>query len=109
MAFVIYVFARRIVGWRASTLITTQFVPDALDQAIWQRKTCDNRSLVHNSDRGSQYSSIKYDERLAEAGIDLSVGSVGDAYDNALAECLIGLFKAEVINQICLWKSMPEV
>ena len=109
VAFVIDVFARRIVGWRASTSMKTQFVLDALDQAIWQRKTKDNKSLVHHSDRGSQYLSIKYTERLAEAEIDLSVGTVGDAYDNALAECVIGLFKTEVINQIGPWKSMREV
>lgn len=100
VAFVIDVFARRIVGWRVSTSMTTKFVLDALDQAIWQRKTLDNKSLVHHSDRGSQYLSIKYTERLAQAEIDLSVGTVGDAYDNALAECVIGLFKTEVINQI---------
>jgi len=87
----------------------TQFVLDALEQAIWQRKTPDNKALVHHSDRGSQYLSIKYTERLAEAEIDLSVGTVGDAYDNALAECVIGLFKTEVINQIGPWKSMREV
>ena len=122
VAFVIDVFARRIVGWRASTSMKTQFVLDALDQAIWQRKTPDNKSLVHHSDRpshglkanrcratGPQYLSIKYTERLAEAEIDLSVGTVGDAYDNALAECVIGLFKTEVINQIGPWKSMREV
>ena len=109
VAFVIDVFARRIVGWRASTSMKTQFVLDALEQAIWQRKTLDNKSLVHHSDRGSQYLSIKYTERLAEAEIDLSVGTVGDAYDNALAECVIGLFKTEVINQIGPWKSMREV
>jgi putative transposase len=109
VAFVIDVFARRIVGWRASTSMKTQFVLDALDQAIWQRKTPDNNSLVHHSDRGSQYLSIKYTERLTEAEIDLSVGTVGDAYDNALAECVIGLFKTEVINQIGPWKSMREV
>lgn len=109
VAFVIDVFARRIVGWRASTSMKTQFVLDALEQAIWQRKTPDNKSLVHHSDRGSQYLSIKYTERLAEAEIDLSVGTVGDAYDNAMAECVIGLFKTEVINQIGPWKSMREV
>jgi transposase InsO family protein len=100
VAFVIDVFARRIVGWRVSTSMTTKFVLDALDQAIWQRKTLDNKRLVHHSDRGSQYLSIKYTERLAQAEIDLSVGTVGDAYDNALAECVIGLFKTEVIDQI---------
>ena len=109
VAFVIDVFARRIVGWRVSTSMTTKLVLDALDQAIWQRKTPDNRSLVHHSDRGSQYLSIKYTERLAQAEIDLSVGTVGDAYDNALAECVIGMFKTEVINQIGPWKSMREV
>ncbi len=109
VAFVIDVFARRIVGWRASTSMKTQFVLDALNQAIWQRKTQDNKSLVHHSDRGSQYLSIKYTERLAQAKIDLSVGSVGDAYDNALAECVIGLFKTEVINRIGPWKSMRDV
>ena len=109
VAFVIDVFARRIVGWRVSTSMTTKFVLDALDQAIWQRKTLDNKSLVHHSDRGSQYLSIKYTERLAQAEIDLSVGTVGDAYDNALAECVMGLFKTEVINQIGPWKSMREV
>jgi len=109
VAFVIDVFARRIVGWRVSTSMTTKFVLDALDQAIWQRKTLDNKNLVHHSDRGSQYLSIKYTERLAQAEIDLSVGTVGDAYDNALAECVIGLFKTEVINQIGPWKSMREV
>lgn len=109
VAFVIDVFARRIVGWRASTSMKTQFVLDALERAIWQRKTQNNKSLVHHLDRGSQYLSIKYTERLAEAEIDLSVGTVGDAYDNALAECVIGLFKTEVINQIGPWKSMREV
>ena len=89
--------------------MTTKFVLDALDQAIWQRKTPDNRILVHHSDRGSQYLSIKYTERLAQAEIDLSVGTVGDACDNALAECVIGLFKTEAINQIGPWKSMREV
>ena len=97
------------VGWRVSTSMATQFVLDALDQAIWQRKTPDNNALVHHSDRGSQYLSIKYTERLVEVGIDPSVGTVGDSYDNALAECVIGLFKTEVINQIRPWKSMREV
>ncbi len=109
VAFVIDVFACRIVGWRASTSMKTQFVIGASEQAIWQRKTPDNKALVHHSDCGSQYLSIKYTERLAEAEIDLSVGTVGDAYNNALAECVIGLFKTEVINQIGPWKSMREV
>ncbi|UTH46723.1 DDE-type integrase/transposase/recombinase (plasmid) [Loktanella salsilacus] len=109
VAFVIDVFARRIVGWKASTSMATQFVLDALEQAIWQRKMPENKRLTHYSDRGSQYLSIKYTERLADAEINLSVGTVGDAYDNALAECVIGLFKTEVINQIGPWKSMREV
>ena len=80
---IIDVFARRIVGWRTSTFLKTPFVPDALEQAIWQRKTLNNKSLVHHSDRGSQYLSIKYTGRPAEAGINLPVGTVGDAYDRA--------------------------
>jgi transposase InsO family protein len=109
VAFVIDVFARRIVGWRVSTSMTTQFVLDALEQALWQRKPLGNRSLPHHSDRGSQYLSIKYTERLADADVDPSVGSVGDSYDNALAESVIGLFKAEVIKQLGPWKTMQEV
>ena len=87
----------------------TQFLLDALEQANWQSKTADNKSLAHHSDRGSQNLSLKYTERLASAKIVLSVGTVGDAYDNALAECVIFLFKTEVINQIGPWKSMREV
>ena len=109
VAFVIDVFARRIVGWKVSTSMTTQFVLDALEQANWQRKPLRNKNLIHHSDRGSQYLSIKYTERLADAEIDPSVGTVGGSYDNALAECVIGLFKTEVINQIGPWKSMREV
>lgn len=108
VAFVIDVFARKIVGWRVSTSMETQFVLDALNQAICQRVPSEAR-LVHHSDRGSQYLSIKYTERLAEEGIDPSVGSVGDSYDNALAESVIGLFKAEVINFLGPWKSMTQV
>jgi transposase InsO family protein len=109
VAFVIDVFARRIVGWRVSTSMTTGFVLDALNQAICQRTPSDADALIHHSDRGSQYLSIKYTERLAEAGIDTSVGSVGDSYDNALAESTIGLFKTEVINFLGPWKSMTQV
>jgi len=109
VAFVIDVFARRILGWPASTSMKTQFVLDALEQEIWKRKTRDNKSLIYHSDRGSQYFSTKCTERLADAEIDLSVGTVGDAYENALAECIIGLFKTEVINQIGPWKSMCGV
>lgn len=109
VAFVIDVFARRIVGWRVSTSMTTQFVLDALEQAIWQRKPLGNKSLIHHSDRGSQYLSIKYTERLADADVDPSVGSVGDSYDNALAESVIGIFKTEVIKQLGPWKTMQDV
>jgi transposase InsO family protein len=98
VAFVIDVFARRIVGWRVSRTQTAGFVLDALEQALHARRPTD--SLIHHSDRGSQYVSIRYTERLAEAGIDPSVGSVGDSYDNALAESVIGLFKTEVIHRL---------
>ena len=108
VAFVIDVFARKIVGWRVSTSMTTEFVLDALNQAICQRVPSE-AGLVHHSDRGSQYLSIKYTERLADEGIDPSVGSVGDSYDNALAESVIGLFKAEVINFLGPWKSVVQV
>ncbi len=107
VAFVIDVFARRIVGWRVSTSMTTNFVLDALNQAICQRRPANG--LIHHSDRGSQYLSIRYTERLAEAGIDPSVGSVGDSYDNALAESTIGLFKTEVIDFMGPWKSVGQV
>jgi putative transposase len=111
VAFVIDVFARRIVGWKVSSSMTSSFVLDALNQAICQRRPFGNpdNKLIHHSDRGSQYLSIKYTERLAEMGIAPSVGSVGDSYDNALAECVIGLFKTEVINRQSSWKSMGQV
>ena len=109
VAFVIDVFARRIVGWRVSTSMTTGFVLDALNQAICQRAPSDADKLIHHSDRGSQYLSIRYTERLAEAGIDTSVGSVGDSYDNALAESAIGLFKTEVIKFLGRWISVSQV
>jgi len=109
VAFVIDVFARKIVGWRVSTSMTTGFVLDALNQAICQRAPSEADRLIHHSDRGSQYLSIRYTERLAEAGIDTSVGSVGDSYDNALAESIIGLFKTEVIKFLGPWKSVGQV
>jgi transposase InsO family protein len=109
VAFVIDVFARKIVGWRVSTSMTTGFVLDALNQAICQRAPSEADKLIHPSDRGSQYLSIKYTERLAEAGIDTSVGSVGEPYDNALAESIIGLFKTEVITFLGPWKSVGQV
>ena len=99
VAFVIDTYARRIVGWRASRTAHTSFVLDALEQALHERRPIQRAGLVHHSDRGSQYVSIKYTERLAEAGIEPSVGSVGDSYDNALAETINGLYKAEVIHR----------
>jgi len=108
VAFVRDVFARKIVGWRVSTSMTTEFVLDALNQAICQRLPSEV-GLTYHSDRGSHYLSIKYTERLAEEGIDPSVGSVGDSYDNALAESAIGLFKTEVINFLGPWKSTAQV
>jgi putative transposase len=107
VAFVIDVFARRIVGWRASASLRTDLALDALEQAIYDR--CDTGDLVHHSDRGTQYLSIRYTERLADAGIELSVGSRGDAYDNALAESVIGLFKTEVIRRRGPWRSLEAV
>jgi len=104
VAFVIDVFARRIVGWRASRTANAGFVLDALEQAIHQRRPSQDK-LVHHSDRGSQYLSIKYTERLAEAKIAPSVGSVGDSYDNALAETINGLFKAEIIHRRGPWRN----
>jgi transposase InsO family protein len=109
VAFVIDVFARRIVGWRVSRTAHTAFVLDALEQALHQRRPAQKNSLVHHSDRGSQYVSIKYSERLAEAGIEPSVGSVGDSYDNAMAETINGLYKAEVIHRSGPWKSFDAV
>ena len=99
VAFVIDVFARRIVGWRVSSAMHTDFVLDALEQALYAREPERNQALVHHSDRGSQYVSFRYTERLAEAGIEPSVGSRGDSYDNALAETLNGLYKAELIHR----------
>jgi len=109
VAFVIDVFARRIVGWRVSTSMTTDFVLDALEQALYARQPADSDALVHHSDRGSQYVSIRYTERLAEAAIEPSVGSRGDSYDNALAETINGLYKAEVIHRRGPWKSREAV
>ena len=107
VAFVVDVFARRIVGWRVSRSLRTDLVLDALEQALWSRKHVDG--LIHHSDRGSQYLSIRYSERLAEAGIDSSVGSVGDSYDNALAETINGLYKTEVIRKRGPWKTIEQV
>lgn len=109
VAFVIDVFARRIVGWRVSTSMHTDFVLDALEQALYDRQPERSESLIHHSDRGSQYVSIRYTERLAEAGIEPSVGSRGDSYDNALAETINGLYKTELIHKRGPWKTRSAV
>ncbi|MDE3073399.1 MAG: IS3 family transposase [Pseudomonadota bacterium] len=109
VAFVIDVFARRIVGWRVSSSMHTDFVLDALEQALYARQPKRDSSLIHHSDRGSQYVSIRYSERLAEAGIEPSVGSKGDSYDNALAETINGLYKAELIHRRAPWKTKEAV
>ena len=107
VAFVIDAFARRIVGWRVARSMHTELVLDVLEQALWARK--ETAGLVHHSDRGSQYLSIRYTERLAQAGVEASVGSVGDSYDNALAETIIGLFKTEVIDRRGPWRNVDAV
>jgi len=107
VAFVIDVFARMIVGWRVSRSLRTDLVLDALEQALWSRSTTDE--LIHHSDRGCQYLSIHYTDKLAEAGIEASVGSVGDSYDNALAETINGLYKTEIIRKRGPWKTIDEV
>jgi putative transposase len=109
VAFVIDAFARRIVGWRASRTAHATFVLDALDQALHARRPSPRGELVHHSDRGGQYLSIRYTERLADAGVVPSVGSVGDSYDNALAETINGLYKAEVIHRRGPWRSFETV
>jgi putative transposase len=107
VAFVVDVFSRRIVGWCVSTSLTSDLALDALEQALYARR--EPEDLIHHSDRGVQYLSIRYTERLAEAGIEPSVGSVGDSYDNALAESIIGLYKTEVIRKIGPWRNMEHV
>jgi putative transposase len=109
VAFVIDAYARRIVGWRVSRAAQASFVLDALEQALHDRRPTRRGGLIHHSDRGVQYVSIRYTERLVEAGIEPSVGSVGDSYDNALAETIIGLFKAEVIHRRGPWRSLEAV
>jgi len=109
VAFVIDAYARRIVGWRVSRTAHASFVLDALEQALHERRPVHRGGLVHHSDRGSQYVSIRYTERLAEAGIEPSVGSVGDSYDNALAETINGLYKAELIHRRGPWRSFEAV
>ena len=109
VAFVIDTYARRIVGWRVSRTAHAGFVLDALEQALCQRRPIKGGGLVHHSDRGVQYVSIKYTERLAEAGVETSVGSIGDSYDNALAETINGLYKAEVIHRRGPWRTFEAV
>ncbi len=107
VAFVIDVYARCIVGWRVARSMSTDLVLDAFEQALWARAGA--RGVIHHSDRGSQYLSIRYSQRLTEAGVQPSVGSVGDSYDNALAETIIGLFKTEVIHRHGPWRSFYDV
>jgi transposase InsO family protein len=107
VAFVVDVFSRRIVGWRVSSSLRSDLALDALEQALHARPEIEQ--LIHHSDRGVQYVSIRYTQRLAEAGIEPSVGSVGDSYDNALAETIIGLYKTEVIRHCGPWKNLEEV
>jgi putative transposase len=109
VAFVIDAYARRIVGWRVSRTAHANFVLDALEQALHERRPTHRGGLVHHSDRGSQYVGIRYTERLVEAGIEPSVGSVGDSYDNALAETINGLYKTEVIHRRGPWRNFEAV
>lgn len=106
-AFVVDVFSRRIIGWRVARSMSAELALDALEQAIWARAGV--HGVVHHSDRGSQYLSIRYSERLAEVGAQPSVGSVGDSYDNALAETIIGLYKTEVIHRRGPWRNLEAV
>lgn len=109
VAFIIDVFARYIVGWRVSASARTDFVLDALEQALYARQPAQHDGLIHHSDRGVQYVSIRYTERLKDAGIEPSVGRVGDSYDNALAETINGLYKAEVIHKRGPWRNLQAV
>jgi|LSQX01.1.fsa_nt_gb putative transposase len=108
-AFVMDAFSRRIFGWQTSTTLRTDLALDALEMALWTRRKEDVTSVIHHSDRGVQYLSIRYTERLAEAGCVTSVGSRGDSYDNALAESIIGLYKTELIRKRGLWKNLDDV
>jgi putative transposase len=109
VAFVVDVFSRRIVGWRISSSMRTELTLDALEMAIWARRGEDLEGLVHHSDRGSQYLAIRYTERLEEIGAQPSVGSRGDAYDNALAEATVGLFKTELTERRGPWRSLEQL
>ena len=107
VAFVIDVFARRVIGWRVARSMQTELVLDALEQALWSRSEVEG--VIHHSDRGTQYLSIRYSERLTEAGVEPSVGTTGDSYDNALAETIIGLYKTEVIYHRGPWRNIDAV
>ncbi len=108
-AFIVDVFSRYIVGWRVAMSLRTDLVLDALEQAIWLRRSQDLSGLVHHSDRGSQYLAIRYTERLADLKAVASVGSRGDSYDNALAESVIGLYKTEVVKKRTPWRAVDEL
>lgn len=112
VAFVIDDYARRIVGWRTATTMTTQLVLDAIEHAIWTRQRDgieDLTGLIHHNDRGSQYTSIAFTDRLIEAGIDASIGATGNSYDNALAETINGLYKTELIKPFGPWRAVDQV
>jgi putative transposase len=109
VAFVVDVFSRRVVGWQASRSLRTDLALDALEMALWSRRNDDLDSLVHHSDRGTQYLAIRYTDRLAEAGLHASVGSRGDSYDNALAESFNGLYKTELIWKDGPWYGLEDV
>lgn len=112
VAFVVDAYARRILGWRVAGTMATSMVLDAIEQAIWTRQqegVIDLKDVVHHTDRGSQYTSIRFTERLAEAGIQPSVGAVGSSYDNALAETINGLYKTELIKPRKPWRTIEEV
>jgi putative transposase len=111
VAFVIDAYARRILGWRAATSMRTQLVLDALEQAVWvrRRESADLTGLIHHTDAGAQYTSIAFTERLAANGVSPSIGTVGDAFDNALAETIVGLYKTELINPQRPWKTVEEI
>lgn len=109
VAFVTDVFSRYIIGWKVSTYLRAELALDALEMAIWSRRTHDLRGLVHHSDRGSQYLSIRYTERLADEQAVVSVGSRGDSYDNALAESVIGLFKTELVKKQGPWRTAEQL
>ncbi len=108
MAFVLDVYSRAIVGWQIADHLRTDLVLDALEMAIWRRDLTDG-GLIHHSDAGCQYTAIRYSERLAQAGIDASIGSVGDSYDNAMAEALNGTFKAELVTLHGPWRTRRQL